>query len=63
MCFFYLQDLFKIFGIRDFLPSNFFIRWFAKDVCSEEEAATYCADFIFILCGFDKKQLNEVRRK
>ena len=54
------QDLFKIFGIRDFLPSDFIIRWLAKYVCSDKDLETFCSDIIFIICGFDKKQLNEV---
>lgn len=56
-----IQDLFEIFGIRDFLPSNFIIRWLAKYVCSDKDLETFCSDIIFIICGFDKKQLNETR--
>ena len=60
--FLFIQDLFKIFGIRDFLPSDFIIHWLAKYVCSEEDLETYCSDIIFIICGYDKKQLNEASK-
>ena len=55
-----MQILFEIFGVRDFLPSDDIIHWLAKCVCSEKDLETYCSDIIFIICGFDKKQLNEV---
>ena len=60
-CVLYSQGLFKIFGIRDFLPSDFIIHWLAKYVCSLEDLETFCSDIIFVIAGFDKKQLNEVR--
>lgn len=53
--------MFDIFGVRDFLPSDAIIHWLAKYVCSEKDLETYCSDIIFIICGFDKKQLNETR--
>ncbi|XP_077999941.1 gastric triacylglycerol lipase-like [Glandiceps talaboti] len=55
-----IQLLFKLFGVRDFLPSNAIIDWLAEDVCSEQ-AKIYCENFIFILCGWDAKQLNQSR--
>ena len=55
-----MQILFEIFGVRDFLPSDDIIHLLAKCVCSEKDLETYCSDIIFIICGFDKKQLNEV---
>ena len=58
--FFYLQLLFAIFGVRDFLPSNELIRWLADKVCTEKEWESFCSDIIFVVCGFDKAQLNEV---
>ena len=58
--FFFMQILFDIFGVRDFLPSDAIIHWLAKHVCSDKDLETFCSDIIFIICGFDKKQLNEV---
>ena len=46
--------------MRDFLPSDFVIRWLADYVCSEEDLDTFCEDIVFVICGFDKKQLNRV---
>lgn len=56
-----VQDLFKFFGVRDFLPSDRVIRWLADYVCSEKDLETFCEDIIFVICGFDKKQLNMTR--
>ena len=57
-----MQFLFEIFGVRDFLPSDDIIHWLAKCVCSEKDLESYCSDIIFIICGFDKKHLNEVNK-
>ena len=29
-------------------------------MCSEKDLETFCEDIIFVICGFDKKQLNMV---
>ena len=55
-----MQRWFDFFGVRDFLPSDAIIHWLAKHVCAEKELETFCSDIIFIICGFDKQQLNEV---
>lgn len=46
--------------MRDFLPSDAIVRWLADYVCSEADLETFCEDLIFVICGFDKKQLNKV---
>lgn len=56
-----IEILFDIFGVRDFLPSDAIIHWLAKHVCSDKDLETFCSDIIFVICGFDKKQLNETR--
>jgi len=56
-----VRFLFKIFGIHDFLPSNEIIRWLAEFVCRPEDLDTLCSDIIFIIDGFDKKNLNKTR--
>ncbi|XP_031565885.1 gastric triacylglycerol lipase-like [Actinia tenebrosa] len=56
-----LEFLFKIFGVREFLPSDFLIKWFAKRVCQSSTVLEMaCSDFLFLIGGYDKKQLNEV---
>ncbi|XP_068671832.1 gastric triacylglycerol lipase-like [Montipora foliosa] len=57
----FAQDIFAIFGVRDFLPSDFIIHWLAKYVCSEKDLESFCSGILFVICGFDKKQLNETR--
>ena len=54
--------MFAIFGVRDFLPSDSIIHWLAKYVCSEKDLESFCSGILFVICGFDKKQLNEVRK-
>ncbi|PFX17933.1 lysosomal acid lipase/cholesteryl ester hydrolase-like [Stylophora pistillata] len=56
-----LEDLFVIFGVRDFLPSNDFIHWMATNVCEPPELRLICSSVIFLLCGFDVPQLNLTR--
>ncbi|CAH3018896.1 unnamed protein product [Porites evermanni] len=57
----WIHEIKFLFGVRDFLPSDAIIRWLAKKVCSDKDLETFCSDIIFIICGFDKKQLNETR--
>lgn len=54
-----IQWLSWVFGVRDFLPSNFVTRTLGHYVCEDE--STLCTNIMFVLCGFDKKQLNETR--
>ena len=45
----------------EFFPNNFLIDFFAKDVCTLEMAVEgVCEDVIFLVCGYDKNNLNEV---
>ncbi|XP_068748610.1 gastric triacylglycerol lipase-like [Montipora capricornis] len=55
------QELFRLFGVRDFLPSDFIIHLLAEYVCSEKDFDSFCSDILFVIAGFDKKQLNETR--
>ena len=58
-----LQDFFKIFGVRDFLPSNDILKWMATYVCEPTDLRVFCSSVIFLICGFDVPQLNMVRLK
>ncbi|ODM95481.1 Lipase 3 [Orchesella cincta] len=50
----------EIFGDREFLPHDGWITLFRKIVCSHEPIReALCANIIFLLSGFDKKELNE----
>ena len=55
-----LQDFFKIFGVRDFLPSNEVLHWMATHVCGPHDLRVFCSSVVFLICGFDVPQLNMV---
>ena len=50
-------------GKRDFLPSSPMIQWFGKHYCSKPMNQPFCADLLFLLCGFDRNGLNQVGEK
>lgn len=56
-----IEFLFKLFGIREFLPSNIITKALAEIVCESHITEAVCADFIFLLCGFDTSNLNDTR--
>jgi len=56
-----LKLLFKILGVRDFLPQSWLIKWFASHICTLSFGEKICANIIFSLCGYDKPQMNETR--
>lgn len=56
-----LEDFFKIFGVRDFLPSNEVLHWMATHVCGPHELRVFCSSVVFLICGFDVPQLNMTR--
>ncbi|XP_006732676.1 gastric triacylglycerol lipase isoform X2 [Leptonychotes weddellii] len=54
--------LFKlIFGDKIFFPHQFFEQFLATEVCSRETVALLCSNALFIICGFDTKNLNVSR--
>jgi len=53
--------LVELLGYEDFLPSTDFLREFGGIVCNNPDLAWACADVIFILCGYDKTNLNDTR--
>lgn len=53
----------KFFGANEFLPQNKILQFLAKYGCELTEAERYiCENTVFVLCGFDKAQYNEVRK-
>ncbi|XP_020909772.1 gastric triacylglycerol lipase [Exaiptasia diaphana] len=56
-----IQFFFKLFGVREFLPSNFVVKWFAQIFCKAPVLEMVCSDFLFLIAGNDQKQLNETR--
>ena len=56
-----LQFLLDIIGVGEFLPNDALLDWLAKYVCSDEMApAEVCEDVLFLICGFDKNNINIV---
>ena len=52
-----------MFGKKDFLPSDFIIKLAARQLCDLDLIDTVCGDVIFIICGFDRSNLNMVRHQ
>lgn len=49
----------KILGMKDFLPSNNFVKMIADQVCPIDEII--CENILFVLCGYDKTNMNVTR--
>ena len=56
---FYIQWLFKILGVRDFNLPPKIQEWLAEVACEPKLGEELCSNVAFLLCGFDKAQLNE----
>ncbi|XP_004583436.1 gastric triacylglycerol lipase isoform X1 [Ochotona princeps] len=50
-----------IFGDKIFFPQNFFDKFLATQVCTRETLNAICSNALFIICGFDSKNLNMSR--
>lgn len=55
-----LEDLFHLFGVKDFLPNDDVMKLIANTICASD-LAELCSDVLFLICGFDKSNLNETR--
>ncbi|XP_045658258.1 gastric triacylglycerol lipase isoform X2 [Ursus americanus] len=54
--------LFKlIFGNKIFYPHHFFDQFLATEVCSRETVDLLCSNALFVICGYDTKNLNMSR--
>uniref|UniRef100_A0A8C8SHU7 Lipase n=1 Tax=Pelusios castaneus TaxID=367368 RepID=A0A8C8SHU7_9SAUR len=49
-----------VFGIKDFLPETFFGK-VAAEICRHDILAKICGNLLFVLCGFNEKNLNMSR--
>ncbi|XP_065837987.1 gastric triacylglycerol lipase-like [Oscarella lobularis] len=56
-----IKDFIKLFGIRDFLPSNEFTKIVAQFFCNEPFIDGVCDNVLFLLFGYDEANLNETR--
>nr|XP_010587429.1 gastric triacylglycerol lipase isoform X2 [Loxodonta africana] len=54
--------LFKvIFGDKVFFPHDYFDQFLATEVCTRETFKDICSNALFLICGFDIKNLNTSR--
>ena len=56
----FIQFLFKVLGVRDFLPSDAFTRFIASEVCPLPAIDRVCENVLFLIVGFDEQHLNMV---
>jgi len=56
-----LEFIFDVFGVRDFMPQNWIITWLASHLCTKSVLKDICANVVFVICGYDKPQMNETR--
>ncbi|XP_033107826.1 lysosomal acid lipase/cholesteryl ester hydrolase-like [Anneissia japonica] len=56
-----IQFLLDILGIKEFLPNTELIDLIAKDICNKPNEYMFCKNIIFVLCGYDAKNLNQTR--
>ncbi|XP_043841446.1 lysosomal acid lipase/cholesteryl ester hydrolase-like [Dromiciops gliroides] len=54
--------LFKdVFGIKEFLPQNWIMKWLGTHVCTHVLLKELCGNLLFVLCGFNERNLNMSR--
>lgn len=59
-CCLLLQILFELFGVREFFPNNDVFRALASHLCNHHIASYLCENFVFLISGFDERQMNLV---
>lgn len=51
-----------MFGVDEFLPSSGFMEFIGQALCRDGAITQgLCGNVLFLLCGFDSSQLNEVK--
>jgi hypothetical protein len=59
-----LQLLLNLMGIHEVLPSSELLSLFGQVMCNDQAITVdICANFLFIIVGFDSEQLNKVNVK
>ncbi|XP_052820111.1 gastric triacylglycerol lipase-like [Mya arenaria] len=56
-----LAFLFRLLGVKDFLPSDWLFHWLAREVCGHEIPDFLCENILFLFGGFDYKYMNMTR--
>jgi len=52
--------LFTLFGDGEFLPDDDFNKILARAVCPLPGVDEVCGNLLFLICGFDEKNMNFV---
>lgn len=52
---FHAGTIFKLLGLKKFMPSTWLLKLFAPEVCSWFTFA--CKDFLFLLCGWNSQPM------
>ena len=56
------QKFVDTFGLHEFITNNFIVRTISRLTCREDDILKeFCANFIFILAGFDRDQVRDVK--
>ncbi|KAM5321042.1 lysosomal acid lipase/cholesteryl ester hydrolase [Glossophaga mutica] len=50
-----------LFGDKEFLPQNAFLRWLSVHFCNQVVLKELCGNILFVLCGFNERNLNMSR--
>lgn len=53
--------LFRLFGVYDFLPSNWFIKLLADTMCKFHVVRELCEDAVLLITGIDTSEFNVTR--
>ncbi|XP_042637355.1 lysosomal acid lipase/cholesteryl ester hydrolase [Orycteropus afer afer] len=51
----------EIFGVKEFLPQNVILKWLGTHICTHVILKELCGNVLFILCGFNERNLNMSR--
>ncbi|XP_006831191.1 PREDICTED: lysosomal acid lipase/cholesteryl ester hydrolase isoform X2 [Chrysochloris asiatica] len=51
----------EIFGVKQFLPQNAILKWLSTHICSHVILKELCGNLIFVICGFNERNLNMSR--
>ena len=55
----FTKVILDLFGDGEFLPNDQLMKFLAKEVCPSD-LDVVCANVLFLICGFDEKNTNDV---
>lgn len=54
------QEVHALFGDKDLLPKSDILSYLADEICSKEIPGRLCENVLFLLAGYDDKNMNQV---